>query len=254
MGERYIPQDTQRAVRQKCRFGCIICGSPIFQYHHVQPFESVRRHEVENLVLLCGTHHDQVTRGQITEAVIKEYSTSPHNLRAGFTSGAIAGRYSGCEGVILLGEMGFTYEFETDGVGVAISIGGRPVLFFSKEGRALLLSMELFEPGAGIVLKIVRGEMVIATGVWDYRYEGRTLRIWSEQFTSVVEMTFSDRGPSIQKGVIKGRHTVLGISANGLSVNGVQAMAGFSLHNGCLHFPDDGDGETLIAGGVVNSR
>ncbi|GAH43227.1 unnamed protein product, partial [marine sediment metagenome] len=42
---RYIPLEIKRAVRQKCGFGCVVCGSTIYQYHHFDPpFNEAKQH------------------------------------------------------------------------------------------------------------------------------------------------------------------------------------------------------------------
>jgi 5-methylcytosine-specific restriction endonuclease McrA len=52
-----IPQPIQRQVRQECRFGCALCGKPVFHYDHIIEYNIVKEHKAENLVLLCEEHH-----------------------------------------------------------------------------------------------------------------------------------------------------------------------------------------------------
>jgi hypothetical protein len=49
--ERYVPAEIKRAVRQRCGFGCVLCGVPIFQYDHMIPFAEVQEHTEENITL-----------------------------------------------------------------------------------------------------------------------------------------------------------------------------------------------------------
>jgi hypothetical protein len=34
---RDIPDHVAREVRQRCGFGCVCCGSALYQYHHFDP-------------------------------------------------------------------------------------------------------------------------------------------------------------------------------------------------------------------------
>lgn len=33
-----IPESIKRQVRQEAKFGCIFCGSPIIEYHHIEEY------------------------------------------------------------------------------------------------------------------------------------------------------------------------------------------------------------------------
>lgn len=33
---RNIPLPIQREVRQRCGFGCVICGMPLYEYEHME--------------------------------------------------------------------------------------------------------------------------------------------------------------------------------------------------------------------------
>lgn len=55
---RVIPTAIKRAVRQRCGFGCVVCGNAIVDYDHFAPeFKDARRHEVDGIILLCPLHH-----------------------------------------------------------------------------------------------------------------------------------------------------------------------------------------------------
>ena len=57
--DRNIDAATKRAVRQRCGFGCVICGCGIVQYHHFDPpFAEATEHDPFGITLLCGQCHD----------------------------------------------------------------------------------------------------------------------------------------------------------------------------------------------------
>ena len=58
-------------MRQHCRFGCVICGCPIFQIDHMTPYERVHVHELANLTALCPNHHADKTSGRLAEPQVR---------------------------------------------------------------------------------------------------------------------------------------------------------------------------------------
>lgn len=111
-----IPLPVQRAVRQRCVFGCVICGHPLYEYHHMDPYAEVEEHREENLTLLCDGHHREATNGLLTCEQIAEANESPHNAASG-VSRPFALHFSGRE---------FNVEIGSNKLvgGVAHSAGG----------------------------------------------------------------------------------------------------------------------------------
>lgn len=57
---REIPEPVKRSVRQRCGFGCVICGSAVVQYYHFSPpFAEARDHLASGITLLCGRCHQK---------------------------------------------------------------------------------------------------------------------------------------------------------------------------------------------------
>jgi len=79
---RYIDAETRRKIRQECGFGCISCGSAIYQYEHIIPeFKDATKHESDKIGLLCGRCHDNVTRGIWSKTSIQEQRKNPFPLK-----------------------------------------------------------------------------------------------------------------------------------------------------------------------------
>ncbi len=82
---RNIPKKIARQVRQRCGFGCVICGSGIYQYEHFNPpFMDCRHHSAEGITLLCGSHHDEKERGFLPLEKIEIANQSPFCKKQGF--------------------------------------------------------------------------------------------------------------------------------------------------------------------------
>lgn len=70
---RAIPAKVKLDVRQRSKFGCVICRSAVCQYEHIDPeFADAKSHEAEHICLLCGSCHDKVTRGRISKQVVRD--------------------------------------------------------------------------------------------------------------------------------------------------------------------------------------
>ncbi|SIT00720.1 HNH endonuclease [Salimicrobium salexigens] len=86
MSSRYIPQPLKRDVRKEAHFGCVLCGSPIIEFHHIQPFHQVKEHTKENLVPLCPEHHHRADCSEIPVSKIESAKNNPFNKNKEFIS------------------------------------------------------------------------------------------------------------------------------------------------------------------------
>lgn len=82
---RDIPKPIQRKVRQKCGFGCVVCGTAIYEYHHYNPpFSQAKAHASDGITLLCDSCHGNEKRGRLSEETIKKAIDNPKCLQQGF--------------------------------------------------------------------------------------------------------------------------------------------------------------------------
>jgi len=83
---RHIPAPIAKEIRQRCGFGCVICGSMIYTYHHVDPpFEEARKHDPQSIVLLCGDCHARATKKVLSNDTIRKAANNPKCLEKGFS-------------------------------------------------------------------------------------------------------------------------------------------------------------------------
>ena len=84
---REIPSEVKRLVRQRCGFGCVICGLGIVQYEHVCPeFKDAVSHQEENIALLCPQCHAKVTTGMWSKEKVALAMKNPQCKKTGYTS------------------------------------------------------------------------------------------------------------------------------------------------------------------------
>ena len=82
---RSIPEDIKRQVRQRCGYGCVLCGGAIVEYEHVRPeFAKARVHNPQGIALLCPTCHAKKTRNFLSTKRVLEAMERPAAKERGF--------------------------------------------------------------------------------------------------------------------------------------------------------------------------
>lgn len=185
-----IPLPMKRAVRQRCGFGCVICGCPIFEYDHIRPFSEEKEHNQDNLVLLCPTHHTEKTKGLITFDKVVEYSRLPVNVIQS-ASPPHQLRFNGNQCIIQIGmNISKNHLSMLNDSFHAIAIMNESLLSFRFEQQALLLSMILKNEEDEIIFLIDDSEMIFSTKQWDIDFVGRVLTIRKEIGQILLQIEF----------------------------------------------------------------
>lgn len=84
---RRIPAEIARTVRQEAGFGCVICGSGIFEYEHIEPeFKEAKEHDPNCITLLCPSCHGKVTRNRLSKESVWSAKRNPKPLQQGFAN------------------------------------------------------------------------------------------------------------------------------------------------------------------------
>src|SRR5712692_7936645 len=91
-----VPEDVKRQLRQQAGFGCVACGLPVFQYHHIIPWEVEQHNRVGDMMVVCPNHHDQCTKGAILEPEQRSWKAKPFNIERGYVDGQLKINQSYC--------------------------------------------------------------------------------------------------------------------------------------------------------------
>lgn len=212
-----IPEKIKRAVRQRCHYGCIICGIPVFQYDHIEKYSVVKKHEEKNITLLCPTHHHQKTSGTLLHGVIHQYNLEPYNKKKLFTSPhGPFGIFMSTEPMsLLVGSNTYIFNFPTNKRAFdAIKFRGQTVVGIQNEKGFILLNLVMTNKTGDVILEVVAGEAKVATDVWDYRFEGNSIKINSASDNIEFEMNLEPNRVSICKGFFYARDRGLEILPN----------------------------------------
>lgn len=81
----YIPAEVKREIRQRCGFGCVVCGSPFYDYEHwnLEFNELHGEHSADGITLCCPNCHRK-KGGLLSLKEYYEYIKNPKALSDGF--------------------------------------------------------------------------------------------------------------------------------------------------------------------------
>ncbi len=222
---RNIPLPMQRAIRQRCGFGCVVCGMPLYEYDHLLGWAEVERHEPEEITLLCDTHHREKTSGLLPQEDVLEANANPYNLREG-VSKPYDLHYAGDECEIVIGSNRFTTRDQGYGTAIIpVAIDGAPMVGFILADGHLLLNLLIFDENNDLVLQIKNNQLFYSVEPWDIEFIGRNLIVREAKRKFLVDITFTppnrvqiDRGLFLRNGVellIRPDHLLL-VNSRGL--------------------------------------
>lgn len=170
----------QRAVRQRCSFGCVICGFPLYEYHHIIPYADVKEHSADNLTLLCDGHHREATNGLLTTEQIQAANSAPCNGKRG-VSHPFQLHFSGSVISVGLGNNRFCGGINSvDGglVFIAISVDDYDVIWFHVDSDGQVFLHANFLDECNLPLLVVNENVLTyRADCWDITFEGRTLTL-----------------------------------------------------------------------------
>lgn len=187
---RNIPEPIKREVRQRCGFGCVICGFPLFEYDHMKQWAVVNEHKAEDLTLLCDKHHKEVTNGLLPREKVLKANENPYNKKVGGSSPWQL-HYQGdsCE-VTIGGNFFSTKSGGNITQSIPVLVDGVPLINFIMDGGNLLLNMVLFDQNNEVVLQIMNNELFYSVRPWDVEIEGRRLTIREKARHFLVSILF----------------------------------------------------------------
>lgn len=205
-----IPRDIARQVRQRCRFGCVICQSPIYDYDHIIDYSDIREHSVENLVLLCPTCHRKKKKGQLTRERIHK-ALADNNRGARTKQESIEAEYNIVDfGSNLVGAIG----------GTLINVEGFGKISVRQEDMTLI-SAVIYDPDGRLAIEIIDNKYTLCVSTWDIEFVGETLTFRSQLNDIFAELIFSADARTLK---VRGKFRIssdvtLKIKPNGVFLN-----------------------------------
>jgi len=236
MSRLAIPPDMKRQVRQRCGFGCVICGIPFFHYDHIVEFSEVHEHTADNITLLCGTHHDQKTRGLLPRAIVERANASPVNQNSTSTPSHRLMTSVGEAANFVIGSNRCCTSEHTH-YSPTIAINGLIVLGCAYEDGYILFDTDLYDSNGNRVLSLRRGEITVSTRVMDYEQVGPNI-IVRDHFCNepILDVTFAPDGLTLSRGLFMGPNGFIHVLPDLLNMNGLIVKKSESLGAGRCAF------------------
>ena len=173
-----IPGPMKRTVRQRCGFGCIICGLPLYEYDHMIEYSIVNEHKAENLTLLCDKHHREKTNKLLSLEQVIEANKSPYNIINGQNSPYLL-NFAGTDFSVILGDVRQSVPNvnpENDFI-IPFLVNNKKLISFEIISGKLFFNLILLDTENNLILKIVENELVYNAEQWDIEFIGRRLKI-----------------------------------------------------------------------------
>lgn len=224
-GRPPIPDPIKREVRQRCGFGCVICGLPLYTYEHMLGYANLKdrapqdRHIAEELTLLCDLHQRESTNKLLARDQIMRANKKPYNLLKGISSPYLL-HYGGPNCAVDIGANVFPFEDKGGGTElIALAIDDDPLISFKLEDGHWLLNLNAFDKNDNLVLRIVDNELVYSIAPWDIEFVGHNLIIREALGKILVDLSFEP--PSLiklQRGHFLHNGIEIEIGQNGLEI------------------------------------
>lgn len=187
-----LTEPIKRIVRQRCGFGCVICGSAFIEYDHFEPeFADALVHDPAHIILLCPHHHALKTKAPVwlNADEIRAASESPAALKEGYSE--FAAPRIRIHPTVVFGELTCIRAksiLSVDGFNV-FSIRDPEV-----DGGPYRVNAFLSNSLGTEMIEIVDNEVRASTKNWDMTLQGATLKIWEASRQAALVLRFeSDR-------------------------------------------------------------
>ncbi|PTT72209.1 MULTISPECIES: HNH endonuclease signature motif containing protein [unclassified Chryseobacterium] len=185
-----IPDPIAREVRQRCGFGCVVCGCPIYDYEHMLEWSKVKRHVASEITLLCPTHHRAKTARRLPSFIVEEANKNPFNYRKGLSTPDIL-YYSGNSAIVKMGDSSFYLnDVGLGGHMIPLMVKQFPVIEVNLKDQHFFVNMNLLDERNNVILIIKNNVMQYSVGIWDIEYIGRRLIIRQRQRAIFVDIEF----------------------------------------------------------------
>jgi trigger factor len=193
--DRDPPDPVKREVRQRCGFGCVLCGLPLYEYEHMEGWVNVRnrpkgqQHIASEITLLCDTHHREKTNGLLPIAKVRAADAAPFNRQRG-VSKPYDLHYEGDSCEIVVGGNSFAKNRITGTQLAAVAIDGETLLGFTFDQDHLFLTLRHYGDDGRLILRIEQNTLVYSVTPWDITLQGRNLVIRAGHGQFLLDILF----------------------------------------------------------------
>jgi hypothetical protein len=191
---RNIGEEIKLQIRRNCSFSCVICGSGFYHYEHIDPeFHDAQRHDPDRIACLCANHHDQVTRGTMSKATVaKAYEIRKASVAAGILTNPIGPLDLNCQWPsIQVARLHYT-----EGLPCLLRYMGEDIIYFERgdQGEPAKIFADIYDSDGDLLFKIKGNEWIGPAHKYDFKTEGRLLKVWGKRRKVILEMELEPPG------------------------------------------------------------
>lgn len=238
MKRDYITAADKRSVRQRCGFGCVFCGSPIFEYEHIFGHQ-VTGADPAHLTLLCKFHHGEKTHNRMTVSRVQKANAAPYNLGKGLGNTHPL-FFEDHKFRVVFGNMDAPNEILEGGKYAALRVDGQPIVGAHLVDGQLELELLLRNENNAPYLVVHKGQLRHTVDQFDIEWVAQTLTIRRALGDVVLRIRFAPPGEVI-------------IERGEIWANGFFFRIGIASKNGGLEFVNDNSsvsGLSIVGGGT----
>ncbi len=251
---RDVPDAIARQLRQEAGFGCCKCGYPVFQYHHIVPYNEDEHFRPEDMMVLCPNCHGMATRGALPRSEQRELKLNPFSVSRGYTNGLLTVTQTNPQiairnHAVITSETDPTWD-ETAVLGPAILVGGvatiglgpilvvddEVLLSLTSEGGRLEISAKLYDSEGNLLVEIDRNEWKSNDSLpWDLDFRHNILTIRNRPRNIALDIDASKAEQSLLsiKGTFWAKGLCIRLTRQGVMIDGVMSfrIVGVVLHD-----------------------
>jgi hypothetical protein len=184
---RDIPERIKREVRQRCAFGCVVCGLPLYDYEHMEGYAKVKRHVAKEITLLCDKHHREKTSGLLPLKDVVKADSEPFNRSSGVSS-PYGLHFSGSTLKVIVGNNHFVANAQWGAV--ALSVDAIPLVKFTQTDGNVFLDVLAFDVNNNVALQIDQNSLQFSAEAWDIEFVAKRLMIRESKGNFLLDVTF----------------------------------------------------------------
>lgn len=180
-----LSETIKRQVRQRCGFGCVICGKFPFDYEHFNPeFKDAKEHNPDGITLLCKNHHGERTNGLMGVEKVVKHNLMPKAKQDGQSQYPLT--HFEYPFNVRIGQI---YIQSQDGE--FLKVNGDSWISVTRDypDEPPLINLKILD-GSDAELVINRGEIIANTCNWDFELKGQKFTIRRGLRDIFLEMIF----------------------------------------------------------------
>jgi trigger factor len=186
-----------------------MCACPLYHYDHIIEYSKVGEHDLENIALLCGTHHDQKTRGHLLTSTVRRARDRVAASARRPRDGSI-GLYFENNIVLLFGSNVVTAPLSAERPEIpAIVVDDTVTLGFRFEDGMPLINANIFDEEGLPVLRVHDSELSVTDRMWDITYVGTLLTLRQAERQISLQIRFNPAAGEIE--IIRGEFYAEGV-------------------------------------------